>query len=40
MALAALCYTMTRSFPRNEAFGMTAQIRRAAVTCCSRKRLN
>ncbi len=32
MALAALCYTMTRSFPRNEVYGMTAQIRRAAAS--------
>ena len=32
MALAALCYTKTRSFPRAEAFGMTAQIRRAAAS--------
>ena len=26
MELAALCYTKTRSFPRAEAFGMTAQL--------------
>ena len=32
MALAALCYSKTRSFPRTEAFGMTAQIRRAAAS--------
>ena len=32
MALAALCYTMTRSFPRTEVYGMTAQIRRAAAS--------
>ena len=32
MALAALCYKKTRSFPRTEAFGMTAQIRRAAAS--------
>jgi four helix bundle protein len=32
MALAALCYAKTRSFPRTEAFGMTAQIRRAAAS--------
>jgi four helix bundle protein len=32
MNLAALCYTKTRSFPRTEAFGMTAQIRRAAAS--------
>ena len=30
MALAALCYTMTRSFPRTEVYGMTAQIANAA----------
>ena len=32
MALAALCYMMTRSFPRTEVYGMTAQIRRAAAS--------
>jgi four helix bundle protein len=32
MALAALCDAKTRSFPRTEAFGMTAQIRRAAAS--------
>jgi four helix bundle protein len=32
MALAALCYQKTRSFPRTEAFGMTAQIRRSAAS--------
>jgi four helix bundle protein len=32
MALAALCCTKTRSFPRTEAFGMTAQIRRSAAS--------
>ena len=32
MELAALCYTKTRSFPRAEAFGMTAQIRRSAAS--------
>jgi four helix bundle protein len=32
MALAALCYTKTRSFPRSEVFGLTAQIRRAAAS--------
>ena len=32
MALAALSYTMTRSFPRTEVYGMTAQIRRAAAS--------
>jgi four helix bundle protein len=29
MELAKLCYFKTRSFPRTEAFGLTAQIRRA-----------
>jgi four helix bundle protein len=32
MALAALCYAKSRSFPRTEAFGMTAQIRRSAAS--------
>lgn len=32
MKLATLCYTMTRSFPRAEIYGMTAQIRRAAAS--------
>ena len=32
MALAALCYVKTRSFPRSEAFGLTTQIRRAAAS--------
>jgi four helix bundle protein len=32
MALAALCYTKTRSFPRTEAFGLTTQIRRAGAS--------
>ena len=32
MALAALCYARTRSFPRSEMFGLTAQIRRAAAS--------
>ena len=32
MALVALCYTKTRSFPRAEIFGMTARIRRAAAS--------
>jgi four helix bundle protein len=32
MALAALCYAKTRSFPRTEAFGLTTQIRRAAAS--------
>src|SRR5262245_47935205 len=30
MELAKLCYAMTRSFPRSEMFGLTAQIRSAA----------
>lgn len=29
MELAAQCYRITRSFPREEAFGLTSQIRRA-----------
>ncbi|MBA4173152.1 MAG: diversity-generating retroelement protein bAvd family protein [Hyphomicrobium sp.] len=32
MALAALCYTKTRTFPRSELFGMTSQIRRSAAS--------
>src|SRR5262245_3666165 len=32
MALAALCYAKTRSFPRTEAFCLTTQIRRAAAS--------
>lgn len=32
MELAAACYVKTRSFPRDELFGMTAQIRRAAAS--------
>lgn len=32
MELAAECYRMTRSFPREEMFGMTSQIRRAAAS--------
>jgi four helix bundle protein len=30
--LAKLCYFKTRSFPRTEAFGLTAQIRRAGAS--------
>src|SRR6266496_3827929 len=30
MTLAASCYVLTRQFPRDELFGLTAQIRRAA----------
>ncbi len=32
MALAASCYKATKSFPRDEAYGMTSQIRRAAAS--------
>jgi four helix bundle protein len=32
MELAAECYRMTRSFPREEMFGMISQIRRAAAS--------
>ncbi len=32
MDLAELCYQTTRIFPREELFGMTSQIRRAAVS--------
>lgn len=32
MALAALCYTKTRTFPRSELFGMTSQIRLSATS--------
>lgn len=32
MGLAELIYSSTRSFPREEAFGLTAQMRRAAVS--------
>ncbi len=31
MDLAESCYRMTRSFPKDELYGMTAQVRRAAV---------
>jgi four helix bundle protein len=30
--LAVMCYSETRSFPREEVFGLTAQIRRAAAS--------
>lgn len=32
MALAEICYRITAEFPRDEIYGMTAQIRRAAVS--------
>jgi four helix bundle protein len=32
MAVAAECYLLTKSFPREEVFGMTAQVRRAAAS--------
>ena len=32
MALAADCYRLTRDFPKDELFGMTSQIRRAAAS--------
>jgi four helix bundle protein len=32
MELAKACYDATRSFPREEAFGLTSQIRRASVS--------
>jgi len=32
MALAEACYVMTRSFPREELFGLTSQIRRSATS--------
>ena len=32
MALAAACYLKTRSFPREEMYGLTSQIRRAATS--------
>ena len=32
MDLAELCYHHTRDFPRDELFGLTAQIRRAAIS--------
>jgi four helix bundle protein len=30
MALASACYVLTKAFPREEIYGMTAQVRRAA----------
>ena len=32
MDLAVLCYSLTRSFPREEMFGFTSQIRRASAS--------
>ena len=32
MALSVLCYELTKAFPKDEMYGMTAQIRRASVS--------
>ena len=32
MDLAVICYALTRSFPKDELFGMTSQIRRASAS--------
>ena len=31
MVLAEICYGVTKTFPREEVYGMTSQIRRAAI---------
>jgi four helix bundle protein len=31
MDLAEMCYEVTKAFPREEVFGMTSQVRRAAT---------
>lgn len=35
MELAAICYDVTKGFPREEQFGLTSQMRRAAVSIAS-----
>ena len=32
MDLAVMCYSLTRAFPREEAFGLTSQIRRSSAS--------
>ena len=32
MALASTCYVLTKAFPKEEIYGMTAQVRRAAAS--------